>query len=1313
MVLYLIPSGTGAAGTTVRWLNGSTITVTAAAAVPTPTTTSISPSSATAGGAGFALTVNGTNFISGTSTVTWNGSNRSTTFVNATQLTATIPNTDIASPGTANVGVTNTGAPSASNTQTFTINAPATPLLAITGTPTDHGTVCPTVSATPVQYTITNSGAAQADGLTVISNDPQFVVSGLSNTSVAASGGTVTYNVTFTPSSAGAKSATITVSSTTGGSNSPTSGLTGTGTTPVTQTVSSAAASAINNTIATLNGNVTALGVCPSTTQKGFVYSLTATNADPLNGGTGVTTTPVAGVATGAYTLPLSSLTPGTGYSFKAYVYNGTTYTYGALTTFTTLQVANHLEFVGVPPSGNINTAISTFTVEARRADNSVDTNYTGNVTISKASGPGTLSGTLTVAAVAGVASFSTAQFDAIGTYTLSVASGALTPATSGNITINLAPVALGVYTFTGTACSAGALAASSVVSNVSFTNASVTGETCNNNSGTSYSVGGTSWGTAFSATRYVQVAITPATGSYLDLSSITFDHLRSAAGAQNATVRSSVDGYAADLTAPFSVGTSSANKSVTLGGIPFSNLTGTVTFRIYGWGGSNTGDLRLDNITVNGNVTCINPQLFTVTGGGTACSTASGVAVGLSGSQSIMTYQLKRNGSDVGSPVAGTGSALNFGNQTVSGNYTVEAHNSNGTCNVVLAMTGSASVTIDAAPVGGTLGGSATVCVGGNSGTLTLTGHSGTIVKWQSSTTSDFSANVTDIAVTVDNYNYTNVAQNTYYRVELSNGVCSPVYSSVALLTVQQNSWTGAIDSDWNTAGNWSCNAVPGFAQDITITDVTNNPVISSDVTINSLTLAAGAALTVETGYDLTVTDAISIDATASMTIEVDANVIQVNDVDNSGVAIVQRNSASLMRLDYTLWSSPVADQNLLDFSPNTVTTRFYVYNPGTDLYNSVTPSTTDFAEGTGYLIRMPDNHPTTPTVWGGEFTGEMNNGDVDITVTNNTYNAVGNPYPSTISADAFITGNSLTEALYFWRKTNNAATTSYATYTLAGGAGTSANAGDPLNLTPNGTIQVGQGFIARSTSGTLSFNNGMRTGNNAGQFLRTAEVERNRLWVNLTNTEGVFSQTMVSYMTGATQGVDAAIDGLYFNDSQVALTSLIDATEYAVQGRALPFTTADVVPMGFKVLTAGTYTIGLDHVDGLFENPAQEIILKDNLNNTEHDLRAGNYTFASEAGVFNGRFEIVYHTTLGLSNPVWNANQVVVFKQGQDLIVNSGNVNMAAVKVYDLRGRLLAEKQNINGIETKLFVGTSNQVLLVKVISSDNKEVTKKVMN
>lgn len=99
---------------------------------PVPTLSSIDPSSAVAGSGSFTLTVNGSNFISG-SVVRWNGANRTTTFVSATQLTAFISSADISSPGTADVTVF-TPAPGGgtSSAVTFTITAPASTISALT-----------------------------------------------------------------------------------------------------------------------------------------------------------------------------------------------------------------------------------------------------------------------------------------------------------------------------------------------------------------------------------------------------------------------------------------------------------------------------------------------------------------------------------------------------------------------------------------------------------------------------------------------------------------------------------------------------------------------------------------------------------------------------------------------------------------------------------------------------------------------------------------------------------------------------------------------------------------------------------------------------------------------------------------------------------------------------------------------------------------------------------------------------------------------------------------------------------------------------
>ncbi|MBI5202886.1 MAG: IPT/TIG domain-containing protein [Elusimicrobia bacterium] len=95
---------------------------------PAPVVTSISPSSAAAGGPDFVLNVFGGNFLTGRSTVRWNGAVRETGYISATQIQALITAADLAAAGAASVTVFNPGpGGGTSNAATFTIvsTAPA------------------------------------------------------------------------------------------------------------------------------------------------------------------------------------------------------------------------------------------------------------------------------------------------------------------------------------------------------------------------------------------------------------------------------------------------------------------------------------------------------------------------------------------------------------------------------------------------------------------------------------------------------------------------------------------------------------------------------------------------------------------------------------------------------------------------------------------------------------------------------------------------------------------------------------------------------------------------------------------------------------------------------------------------------------------------------------------------------------------------------------------------------------------------------------------------------------------------------------
>ena len=142
---------------------------------PTPSISNLSPNSATAGGTAFTLTLNGTGFVNG-STVQWNGSALSTSYVSATQVTATAPASLIASAGTASVTVLNPGG-AISNAVTFVINTP---------TPSVSGLSPNSVTAGGPAFILTVTGSGYVSGSTVLWNGSSLTTTFVSATQLTA-----------------------------------------------------------------------------------------------------------------------------------------------------------------------------------------------------------------------------------------------------------------------------------------------------------------------------------------------------------------------------------------------------------------------------------------------------------------------------------------------------------------------------------------------------------------------------------------------------------------------------------------------------------------------------------------------------------------------------------------------------------------------------------------------------------------------------------------------------------------------------------------------------------------------------------------------------------------------------------------------------------------------------------------------------------------------------------------------------------------------------------------------------------------------
>lgn len=578
-----------------------------------------------------------------------------------------------------------------------------------------------------------------------------------------------------------------------------------------------------------------------------------------------------------------------------------------------------------------------------------------------------------------------------------------------------------------------------------------------------------------------------------------------------------------------------------------------------------------------------------------------------------------------------------------------------------------------------------------------------------------------------------TSQSVTTAYWVRATNGIC---YSNAVTKTVTLP------DAIIYKNGTWS-----GTPTIDTPVEIQSNLTVSQNVQACSCQVKNNAVVTVNTGVTVTIKRKLIVDAGSTVTILNNGALVQIDDVQNEGKINVNKSTNSLYRLDYTMWSSPTTGQKLNEFSPKTATSRFYEYKYALDVASNTNKEsyyavdgTTNFGAAKSYLIRMPNedntagyNEGTTPLAFAGTFTGAPNNGTVTVPASTQgfRYTSTGNPYASPISvADFYSTNAGVIEpnsAIYFWRKKNNTLVSTYASLTLAGYTANAQTGGGQDQATyftgdsSTWILSQGQGFLVRTaaapTKSVLTFTNSMRrsapaTGKEA--FLRGVNTLTSRLWLNVTNANNAFSQTAIAYMDGATTGIDYGYDGesIATND-MVALYSIADDKNLSIQARPA-FTPTDVVPMGFIATTAGNYTITLDHVEGIFEQD-QNIYIVDNLLGLTKDIKEGGYVFTTEAGTFADRFKVVYvkaTDALGTDNPVLAANNVIVFKQGNTISINTGTADMTGVNVYDIQGRKLYSQNNVNATQTTVNgLNAHNEVLIVEINTIKGK-VSKRIV-
>jgi hypothetical protein len=569
--------------------------------------------------------------------------------------------------------------------------------------------------------------------------------------------------------------------------------------------------------------------------------------------------------------------------------------------------------------------------------------------------------------------------------------------------------------------------------------------------------------------------------------------------------------------------------------------------------------------------------------------------------------------------------------------------------------------------------------------------------------------------------YTVTNLEPGTYFFT-IQDGANCPSLPTVGIEIKPPvtNIWNGTV---------WSKGSPPINTDGV---EFAGNYETTGDLSACSCIVHPGVNVTVKTNNTLTIDNFVNNNG-GTLIFENNASLLQINNSTNTGNIIYKRDTSPVRRYDFTRWSSPVTRTpafTLHDLSPNTLIDKYQRYDPLTG-WVIINNGTAPMLAAVGYTVRAPQNYDINiPAVFHASFEGIPNNGPYGVSLgAAEKWSLLGNPYPSPIYADQFIFDNAVNiyGTLYFW--THNSAPNSttyqynaedYAIYNLSGsivignmtgdGATTPGNQDPPL-----GYIAAGQSFFVKSKTGQNAiFTNSMRIPGNNTQFFKNAnsKLEKNRVWLNLTNTQGAFKQLLVGYIEGATDGWDTNYDGITADANKyLDFYSINGDLKLVIQGRALPFADSDIVPLGYRSAITGDFTIAIDHADGNLST--QPIFLEDKTMGITHDLRAGNYTFTTTTGVFMDRFVLRYKKTLGVEDFEKEENNIIAYVKNKVIKITSYKETLNEVVIYDVSGKMLYDKKKIGNTELQIpNLQLENQVLFVKVTLENGHISTKKIV-
>lgn len=490
----------------------------------------------------------------------------------------------------------------------------------------------------------------------------------------------------------------------------------------------------------------------------------------------------------------------------------------------------------------------------------------------------------------------------------------------------------------------------------------------------------------------------------------------------------------------------------------------------------------------------------------------------------------------------------------------------------------------------------------------------------------------------------------------------------------VQNYSWNGAV---WNTGVTPSGNLARA---DIRVRKGANPAIINSSVTANRVLIDEGAALSIDNGSALTVSDTLFIkDGIAGYG--------QVKGDVSGKVAWQHRNigptvgwyfisfpingtiadlTSSQMTF-YTLSNGTAAQANVYYYKADTV-------HPGNN-EGAWLPvkSTADPLKGLGFtLYQGPPYFGTFPIDL--QVVGNLNSGAQTVALkvengaplANRGWNLVPNPYPCSLDWSAIKTSNPHLDASFYilnnetWRSHN-------------GSLGTASN-----------TIPPGQSFFVKTSSSTsLTLTEAMTTVSSSPTRFKQ-NIKHLELEVSSAGTESI--KTWIAFDSKFSWDFDKTFDGLAkFNpgDSSSNLSSTDSTGEWLVFNGLPTDNKNQIIDLEFSSPLIGAFQLKMKD----FVNDGSGYFLYDlETNDTSAFDPLQPYLFNNLTGGSARRFKLLkVNNSIGLQG-VKKIKMTLLTKEENGWNVKSQISDPIELKVFDLSGKLLMDSKFMN--ETQILI-------------------------